>query len=443
MNYTEIKLNNTDTGFIYNNKPIFKEFKRAMSFHKEGLAAVYDETGAFHINTDGEAIYNQRYIETFGYYDNIATVRDNIGYFHIDCNGKEINSQKYIWSGNFQEERCVVQTINGFNHINTKGKIISTEYFKYCGDFRYGIAVVHSFEGKAFHIDLDGNRINDKSFIDADVYHKGFAVVADKQGYFHVDKKGNAIYTYRFKKAEVFYNGWAYCEDFEGNKVRINENGEKLFLKNDNKIFGLADIVELVNNDYKVGLFFRHSERFIDNQVLTGSEVQLTENGKKMSLRFGESIKAIKEINSFSSPIYRCVNTLELIQKGASSNNEIIETKMLGAPGCFVDPERESSCGDAMAKQGFMNYTLSYNQNFNNIGSRNLIEASIEIEDFITKNMKKGLTLFNTHDFFVSAFMRYTGVKNTTADDYVAYLEGVIIAEKDGKKTFSRFLFEG
>lgn len=436
MNWNDIKLNSSDTGFLYNGKDLFKSFDRAMSFHEEGIAAVKDDSGAYHIDIKGEPIYSQRYLETFGFYDGMATVRDKDGFFHINEKGQKLYGDKFVWCGNFQEGRCVIKSSLGFNHITKDGKNVSSEFYRYCGDYRYGISVVHTLDGKVYHVDIDGNRLNKKSYLDADVYHKGFAVVADSMGYFHVDKKGNSIHKYRFKKAEVFYNGWAICEEFDGRKVRINEKGEKIYLQMSDKLITINDIKDLVENGKKVALLFRHAERFVDDQVLTGNDVQLTDNGKKQSILFGEKLKNMKDIKFFSSPIPRCVNTLEHIAEGACNVEMINKTKMLGDPGCYIIPDQSDICGEAMQKNGFMSYAMSYIQNLEMPGTKNLSKASEELENYIYQNMGDGLTLFNTHDFFVSAFMRYCGVKHPTIDNYIEYFEGVVLVVDECNNKF-------
>ena len=89
-----------------------KTFKEVLKFHEPGLATVCDETGWYHINTKGEAIYKEKYKRVFGFYYNQATVWDfennwfhinrlgqRIGYIdtkvQIDKQGNELYSQRY------------------------------------------------------------------------------------------------------------------------------------------------------------------------------------------------------------------------------------------------------------------------------------------------------------------------------------------------------------
>ena len=53
-----------------------KTFKNRLKFHAPGLAPVEDETGWYHIDTNENAIYPERYSRAFGYYDGLAAVTD-------------------------------------------------------------------------------------------------------------------------------------------------------------------------------------------------------------------------------------------------------------------------------------------------------------------------------------------------------------------------------
>jgi hypothetical protein len=70
--------------------------------------------------------------------------------------------------------------------------------------------------------------LNGKRFIDLGVFHKGFATAKDTNGWYHIDIQGNEVYKQRYQIVEPFYNGFALVTDFDGNKLIINEKGEKV-----------------------------------------------------------------------------------------------------------------------------------------------------------------------------------------------------------------------
>jgi len=228
----EIEISFDETYHIYKGKPLYnKRFKKVMSFHHPGIAAVIDENGmAYHINIRGEAIYSQRYLKTYGFYEGISTVVDESGsYFHINTEGNPIHNRKFAWAGNFQEGRCVVRDFDGYYfHITREGKDAYEDRYAYVGDYKYGIAVVYDFDGYATHIDKNGKPIHNKKYLELGVFHKGYAIARDEIGYFHIDKKGNPLYEKRFAWVENFYNDYALVKTFGGETVIVDEKGNTI-----------------------------------------------------------------------------------------------------------------------------------------------------------------------------------------------------------------------
>ena len=97
-----------------------KTFKNKLKFHAPGLAPVEDETGWYHIDTNENAIYPERYKRTFGFYDGLASVTDfSSNCFHINTLGQRVYKEKYAFCGNYQEEKCVVRDFsNNYFHID-------------------------------------------------------------------------------------------------------------------------------------------------------------------------------------------------------------------------------------------------------------------------------------------------------------------------------------
>ena len=100
--------------------------------------------------------------------------------------------------------------------------------WNYAGDFRDGVAVIQNEEGQSSHIDIQGNLLHSKWYLDLDVFHKGFARAKDNDGWTHINKYGKPINNLRFSMIEAFYNGQARCEKFDGSLVIINEAGTEL-----------------------------------------------------------------------------------------------------------------------------------------------------------------------------------------------------------------------
>ena len=228
MNWREIKNSADNTHFLFEGKPVFnRKFIEVLKFHPPGIAPVRDESGAYHINASGEAVYAEKYARTFGFYCGRAAVTGGEGWFHIDENGKRVYTENYAWAGNYQENLCVVRDFdNLYFHIDSNGNKIYTDTYRYCGDFRDGFACVRRQNGLFKHIDRDGRFINDGEFLNLGVFHKNFATAKDRNGWFHIGINGRQIYARRFADIEPFYNGQAKVELFDGSLEIIDETGK-------------------------------------------------------------------------------------------------------------------------------------------------------------------------------------------------------------------------
>lgn len=210
-----------------------KRFDEVLAFHKVSvdlqIAPVSLAGQAWHINPEGEAIYSNRFDRTFGFYCGLAAVTLENNWFHINTTGLPIYPQRYSFAGNFQNNIAVVCDKDGhYFHINQQGNQIYSSKWKYCGDFREGIAVVQAESGLSAHITANGEFLNDKWFLDLDVFHKGYARAKDQKGWHHIDKQGCSVYPQRYAAIEPFYNGCARVESFIGELLIIDEHGNEI-----------------------------------------------------------------------------------------------------------------------------------------------------------------------------------------------------------------------
>lgn len=225
---SEIEVSPCETHHVWQGFPLYPtRFHRVLKFHPPGLSPVSNETGAFHINTRGEPVYETRFIKTFGFYCSCAAVETEQGWGHISAQGRFLYSQKYDWCGNYQEGLCAVRDKDGnYFHIGLAGHPIYSEGYSYVGDFKDGIAAVCNKDGKCSHVNTEGQSIHPYRYQRLDVFHKGFARAKDERGWFHITKEGHPAYSHRFADVEPFYNGQAFAQTFENSLVIINPNGE-------------------------------------------------------------------------------------------------------------------------------------------------------------------------------------------------------------------------
>ena len=215
---------------VYQGQSAYRSrFHEVLKFHEPGLAPVRDASGAYHITPDGLAAYESWHVRTFGFYEGRAAVQSVDGWFHILSNGEPLYDDRYEWCGNYQESRCTVRLSEGdYFHIAADGTPAYPQSYRYAGDFKDGHAVVLREDGKHTHIDAGGNLLHGRWFDDLDVFHKRFARACDSDGWHHVDMTGEPLYEERFKSVEPFYNGQARVEGFDGSLAMINESGQTL-----------------------------------------------------------------------------------------------------------------------------------------------------------------------------------------------------------------------
>lgn len=228
ISVNKITISNDETHHLFCDQPFYsKRFLQVLAFHHPGIAPVLDETGSYHIDMQGDAIYKQRYKRTFGFYNELAAVVDGISWHHINVVGKRIYKESYVWCGNFQNEVCAVRDdCDKYFHIDLKGKLLYQQKYLYVGDFKDGIAAVQNEEGLYTHIDLCGNIIHNKWFCDLDIFHKGFARAKDNEGWCHINKEGQPSYKERYDMIEPFYNGFSRVRNSKNQIFLIDEAGD-------------------------------------------------------------------------------------------------------------------------------------------------------------------------------------------------------------------------
>lgn len=295
-----ISISFDETHHIKNNKPLYdRRYKRVMSFHN-GIAPVENENESFFINEKNEKQFNMSFIKAYGFYDGLSAVKDKNGWFHIDLDGNEVYSQRYKWVGNFNENKCSVRSIDDkYFHIDIFGKKLYEEEYSYVGDFKYNIAVVIDKNGKSTHIDENGNLIHNKYFDELNIFHKGFAIAKDTKGYFHINKNGDALYDSRYKKLEDFYNGFALATTFDNNKIILNEEDYSTFLIANPEI-NINEILEENFSFFKYQILFSILKLDILKELNNIEDIDLPSISKKLILRWLYVEELIDEENNLT-----------------------------------------------------------------------------------------------------------------------------------------------
>jgi Shikimate kinase len=217
------------THHLLDGLPIYSDrFVEVLKYNPPGLAAVRTLDAAYHITPAGTPAYPQRYLRTFGFYEGRSAVVDLAGqWFHVKPNGEAVYHARYAWCGNYQGGRVTVRDFSGhYFHLDLDGSPPYQQRHLYAGDYRDGIACVRfSSDGLCRHVNVSGNLIHEATYLDLDVYHKGFARARDSAGWCHIGLDGRPRYDTRYAAVEPFYNGMAYCETWSGDRVIVDESG--------------------------------------------------------------------------------------------------------------------------------------------------------------------------------------------------------------------------
>ena len=220
---------------MYNPIKIIHQLK----FHKEGLAAVQCEERLEnnqiqiywkHINLEKHFFYKEKYFRTFGYYFEQAAVNNfNQECYHIDKEGNRIYQENYSWVGNYQQSLVAVRLNNDYFHLNKVGKRYYDTDYRFVGDYKDDYAAVKMQNGYYNFINTDGKELyHETKFLDLGVFHKNIATARDCDGYFHIDKQANSLYKERYLQVEPFYNGFAVVTNIDYSKKIISETGQKV-----------------------------------------------------------------------------------------------------------------------------------------------------------------------------------------------------------------------
>ena len=261
------------THHVFEGTPIYDaRFKNVREFHFPGLAAVSDDTGAYHIDFFGRPLYAERYEEVGDFFDSTAWVKTADGYFYIDENGGRINSETYTRVTDFSNK-------------------IAAVYHSFCG---------------ATHITTAGEMLYNDWYYDVRPFDEGKALVRDDDGWFFINMGGERLESAKAPADSIPYG-----------TVRIAPRKNKI-----------AELLSGQMYDAAV-ILVRHAERepFFRGEPGVGKLV--TVRGEKTAAAFGSILPKISA--AYASPMPRCMRTAELIAGFPPQAD-----RMLGDPSAFI-----------------------------------------------------------------------------------------------------------
>jgi broad specificity phosphatase PhoE len=198
-------------------------------------------------------------------------------------------------------------------------------------------------------------------------------------------------------------------------------------------------IKEFLLQGAQVALLIRHAERFEINESTPnwGSEVLLTPVGITSAQNLGASLLGDYEVQFFSSPVKRCVQTAQNIQKGMRLDAKPVQPlPLLGDPGLDFRESFEDGYVMGSEQIRFMEWLVETGQVKEFVSIK---ERCKEILDLVRQKQGKEFSLFVAHDLQIASMLKYTGVKNTSRADWCGFMEGVVLVTQSGEENFYWF----
>ncbi len=200
----------------------------------------------------------------------------------------------------------------------------------------------------------------------------------------------------------------------------------------------INSIKELLNQGVnKISVIIRHSARNYDKENPEREAfMNLTENGKNLSYKFGSSIPNSAVMSFYSSPIGRCIETAYLIDKGyvaagGKTISNVIDSTL--SPFYVRSAQKLFKLIGKPGDTGFISKWFKGEISTELIdnpeeAAKKIVESLVEktkksINNSINISISHDWNLFLVKEFFLK--QRYEDHRN------VEYLEGVLVYEKD------------
>jgi len=242
-------------------------------FFNEGKAAVKDcDDNAYHIDVNGERIYQNNFEKVSDFSENLAAVQKDGNWFYIDEGGNRAFDGNFSYAGPFKDGEAQVTSFDGKSQkINTQGKILGNEYLSICPEYE-GIRCAVDLSGKQLHIDKNDNPIYEQRYQIARSFSNGRAAVKDFDGNeFHIDTNGNRVYEKNYDEVKDYSEERAVVKEGYGKMYHIDLNGNRLYEKNYDNVTSFKDGAAVVDEgrggkQYHIGL---NGERLYDQSYQT------------------------------------------------------------------------------------------------------------------------------------------------------------------------------
>ncbi|MFA7171896.1 MAG: histidine phosphatase family protein [Kiritimatiellia bacterium] len=186
---------------------------------------------------------------------------------------------------------------------------------------------------------------------------------------------------------------------------------------------------ELLDQGQRVILFIRHAERpaisIHDKEF--GQHLRLTDNGVAAARQAGSCFAGIDQVDFFASPMERCRLTAKYLAEGMGVNASTTDTPQIGVQGFYAHPDSHALHA-LMKQQGFMEYMLNYLQNGTAPYLNPIQQSTDETIAWMQGVSTAQLSIFVSHDIYISAFVTALGIRTFTANNWIGFLHAAVLS---------------
>lgn len=182
--------------------------------------------------------------------------------------------------------------------------------------------------------------------------------------------------------------------------------------------------LEEVPRDRSVALLLRHSVRDFLPPGDAGYSLPITDIGAKLGRELGGFIgPRLRSLRT--SPLLRCVQTAEVLRKGAGVDLPIVPDRLLGDPGVYVlDDRRAWTNWESRGHEGVMAHLVAQHDALPGMARPDPAARFLVHHMLAAGETAPGVHVFVTHDSLVTATAARLLQRALTKADWPWYLEG-------------------
>lgn len=198
----------------------------------------------------------------------------------------------------------------------------------------------------------------------------------------------------------------------------------------------LSKNLSLIGNDEVAAILIRHAERDSIPNLSHGTNVLLTEKGKRDAHSFGEKLRGRTITCAYTSPVQRCGQTARAILAGyGNPDGAMISTNLLGAPGAYI--EDGDLAGRYFLDLGTTTTVNRYIETGELEGFKPLKAASIAFLSQISNDLARADNdlIYVSHDAVIIPLISWLTGEDFGYRKWLVFMDGAIITKN--KETMS------